>query len=308
MTCTRSTGETRELMGALEMADVDEEEMAYYLELCERLRACRRTHRDRRTFTRSLASEEQILAVEAKLGFSLPPLLRMIYLEVADGGLGIIDDDWEKIVASGDLSQVQCRKGWRLHPCIERALQHYQFSYVRCDAWPEHFLYIAPTGHCDLVLDADTGWVYQSEFEGVLPPRRKGERIDLWSLGFVCGSLWELCERWLERSGFGQPPSDFFNTHDIPHTGPAIWGELSPELLDPANLDNPELIWNGLNRGVQPKLLDPSCYDDPALIWNGLYPGVEPIMWSPWPTDMHPFEEIEHKLANYVPPGGWPEE
>lgn len=291
------------------MADIDAEELAYYHTLCERLRACRRAHKERRIFTRSLATEEQIQAVEAKLGFPLPPLLRMIYLEVANGGLGIIDDSWEKIVALGDLSQERCRKGWRLHPCIERALQHYQSSYVRCDAWPEHFLYIAPTGHCDLVLDADTGWIYQSEFEGVLPPRRKGERIDLWSLSFVRGSLGELCEGWLKRSGFRQPPSDIFNTtHDIPLRGPARWSELTPELLDPANQDNPELIWNDMNLGVQPKLLDPSCYDDPSLIWNGLYPGVEPIMWSPYDTGVHPFDELEQKLASYVPPGGWPEE
>ena len=100
------------------MAEVDEEELAYYRDLCERLRACRRAKEYAGGMTPP-TTEKQILAVEAKLGCPLPPLRRKISLEVVDGGPGIIDD-WEAITASERLHQTTCRSGWRLHPCTER--------------------------------------------------------------------------------------------------------------------------------------------------------------------------------------------
>jgi hypothetical protein len=253
------------------MADLDEEELAYYQELCERLRACRRTHPERHLFTHTVATEVQLRAVEAKLGFSLPPLLRMIYRDVADGGLGIRGDEhpFQHVTASADLSQEECRKGWRLHPCIERALQRHAFCYVVCDAYPERFLYLSQDSQLSLYLDAATGWIYDSEFEGVLPPRRKGERIDLWSLSFFRGSLWELCEDWLERNRYCPAYLGSFCTRRIvPGYALADEGELTPALLDP------------------------SCQEDSEHIWDGLYPGVELIMWSAHDTGMHPSDPM----------------
>jgi hypothetical protein len=263
------------------MADLDAEELAYYQELCERLRACRCMHPQRHRFTHTVATEEQLQAVEAPLGFPLPPLLRMIYRDVADGGLGITGVSFfQSVTACADLSQENCRQGWRLHPCIEQALQRHALSYVRCAAYPERFLYLSQESQLSLYLDAATGWIYDSEFEGVLPPRRKGERIDLWSLSFCRSSLWELCEDWL-----GQPYPAFMRTRRIlPGYSLEDEGELTPAQLDP------------------------SCQDDPEHLWDGLYPGVEPLMWSARDTGVHPDDELAQKVADYVPPGGWPEE
>jgi hypothetical protein len=89
----------------------------------------------------------------------------------------------------------------------------------------------------------------------------------------------------LERSGYGQPYPAFFRTRGIiPGRSLAGRGELTSALLDPSYQENPEHFW------------------------DGLYPGVEPIWWSAHDTGMDPDEELAQKVADYVPPGGWPEE
>lgn len=69
------------------------EDEARFHALCERLRAC--WSGQGRTFTFPPATEQQVRASEAQLGFSLPPLLRLLYREVANGGAGLVWYDEE---------------------------------------------------------------------------------------------------------------------------------------------------------------------------------------------------------------------
>jgi hypothetical protein len=69
------------------------------------------------------ASKQSVVAAEEALGFSLPPLLRRIYLEVANGGFGPdygligvggghLDDQKHNVV---DLFLSTCSVEWRKH-------------------------------------------------------------------------------------------------------------------------------------------------------------------------------------------------
>src|SRR5215469_9826481 len=109
-----------------------------YQELCTRLRDC--WSRRGGTFSYPPATEEQVVTTEAQLGFPLPPLLRLLYREVANGGNGLVWYDeqfpffgahggypYPKLTnwsgtspwgADGTIGELFRRSGWQLRPCI----------------------------------------------------------------------------------------------------------------------------------------------------------------------------------------------
>lgn len=64
------------------------EDQERFRALCERLCAC--WVGQGMAFTYPPATEQQVRATEAQLGFSLPPLLRLLYREMANGGNGLV--------------------------------------------------------------------------------------------------------------------------------------------------------------------------------------------------------------------------
>ena len=80
------------------------------------------------------ATKEQLRATEEQLGFPLPPDLRCLYLEVANGGLnlrpvefflGAIGGCGEYAATRPDGQTIEAfanNSGWQLHPRIEEAL------------------------------------------------------------------------------------------------------------------------------------------------------------------------------------------
>jgi hypothetical protein len=133
------------------------------------------------------ATEEQVRLTEERLGFELPPTLRRLYLEVANGGdifrgfigprvLGVIGgyptepNPWgEKTIA-----QMVSHSGWRLNERVDNTLQRYPGCYVLCEEAPDRFVTIA--GDCwgrdtesRITLDGWTGRLYEvgNDFESV---------------------------------------------------------------------------------------------------------------------------------------------
>lgn len=161
-----------------------------YRVLCERIKALARARGA--TLTTPPATEEQIRETEEKLGFSLPPMLRMLYLEVANGGFNIINpehgfgdamfsasgnmESWVVNFGAGyryptyhSLVDGLSRSGWRFPPHKVEALQRHRGAYVDCTVGddvqlPDGFVYMAFLSKCIAVyLDGPTGYIYLND-------------------------------------------------------------------------------------------------------------------------------------------------
>jgi hypothetical protein len=130
--------------------------------LVERVRTCANHHG--LTFVYPPATEVQVQATESLLGFPRPPLLHLLYTEVANGGPGIgwPHETEASVGAAGGFSfdprdpsvtlgHLVSRGGWRLHPCIEGALTQYPRHYVVVDIWPDRFVPFANGGDYHLL-------------------------------------------------------------------------------------------------------------------------------------------------------------
>jgi len=146
--------------------------------LCERIRAY---HRERDIpFDYPPATEAQLRATEEQLGFPLPPMLRLLYGEVANGGnilsphrrypfFGVEGGRHLRLV-KGDgrtLGRLMSRNQWRLHPCVADALERYPGYSVRADASPDGFVTLSDQG-CGTTLEFDirTGKAYLIGYAG----------------------------------------------------------------------------------------------------------------------------------------------
>ncbi len=158
-------------------------------------------HPQRTGFAYVPASEEQLRATEAALGFPLPPLLRALYAEVANGGFGpgggiqgalggygsrtdepartIVDDyDWHRQVRLVDLADYagQGKRG----SGKENLLLPYE-------VWPERLLPLEDLGCCmQACLDCNTGLIL------CMAPSANEEEYEL---GLIVPSLEDYLER-----------------------------------------------------------------------------------------------------------------
>lgn len=193
------------------------------------------------------ATEEQLRATEERLGFPLPPDLRRLYAEVANGGLelglvqvfhGAIGGCGEYAMARNDgrtIEELTSDSGWRLHPRIEEALMRHPGRYIVVDSLPEGFIWIGEDSDISLEIDGMTGHVYYTEGWGYLPdapPERVPGPFDLLSIEAVVPSLSVWFERWLD--GRRDPPGER--------------GPLLPEMVETADLPDPDVVWRGLCR------------------------------------------------------------
>jgi hypothetical protein len=211
------------------------------------------------------ATPAQVHAAEFRLGFPVPPLLRLLYTEVANGGPGVgWPDDTEAFVGadggfplapddpSTTLGYRASHSTWRMHPCIEAALANYPRHHVVVDSWPDRFFPLANGGLGYLLLDGWTGRIYSSWEYGDLPEEAPdGKPLSLCAIQIAAWSLEDLLDDWLAHAGSG-PRSEQFQ--ELPSD--AQFGPLSPDQLDPMCADGGAAVWRGLYRDVS-FLFDP---------------------------------------------------
>jgi len=197
------------------------------------------------------ATEDQLRATEERLGFSLPADLRRLYGEVANGGIYLgpvdvfygalggcpINPGWrtETIEQLGGEPGAGTQ-GWQLHPRIEEALLRHPRRYVVTDSSPTTFLCIGDGGcGASLEIDVRTGCVYHSGYWGELPdsPDDQSPGTFLMTIRVLAPSLSVWFERWLAGTWREQYECD---------------GELLPEMVETADLLDPEVVWRGLYR------------------------------------------------------------
>jgi len=149
------------------------------------LRHARPDHPRRHGFAYPPASEEQLRATETALGFLLPPVLRALYAEVANGGFGlgggiqgalggfgsrtdepamtIVDDyQWHRQIGYTEVG----RRGPVRLIDLAKTAEHWKRGSGREDLllpheiWPEQLLSLEDLGCCmEACLDCKTGRV-----------------------------------------------------------------------------------------------------------------------------------------------------
>lgn len=207
------------------------------------------------------ATEEQLRATEEQLGYLLPPDLRRLYAEVANGGIHLgpvqvflgaiggcgeyadVRPDGRTIEAfANDKRDPSGMPGWQMHPRIEEALLRHPGRYIIADSLPESSVWIGQDSEISVAIDLRTGWIYSEEWLGELVPDEPGDdpactgssffnqlmciRMDAPSL-----SVWFA--RWLDEP-WRLPPTDR--------------GELQPEMVETNDLPDPDVVWRGFYR------------------------------------------------------------
>lgn len=248
------------------------DETVRYRSLGERLRTC--WIGQGMTFSYPPATEEQLRATEDDLGYPLPPLLRMIYGEVANGGVGLLDYELPLIGARGGcpvrpieksedgrwlngptVEKLVSRSEWRPHPCIEAALRRHPECYVVCSIRPDGFVSIMDIGSQGYELDLVSGRIYESWYYGDLP-LDDNQLEPLLEVSFRWPSLEEMVEEHLARMGCGDASAQRMHR---PSSGG--YHELTSNLLTPACEADSEVVWRGLYRGTW-DIIHPSEPDD----------------------------------------------
>jgi hypothetical protein len=126
------------------------------------------------------ASEAQVAAAEAELGFALPGDLRLFYVAVADGGVGPGD---------GLYSLEQLLSKWRefTHEPIGPQGQH----------WPANLLPIHGDGWDVISLDRDSGRLIAWDLEEIDDDEEADPDNPNWAASFAHEA--ESLEAWLEK-------------------------------------------------------------------------------------------------------------
>lgn len=233
-----------------------------YLDISRRIReGCRALNIE---FTYPPATETQLLVTERELGVSIPPLLRAIYQEVANGGNGLVwyDEEWSLVGATGGyplqgvdqsnpttLGQHLSRSNWRLHPRIVDALRSHRHRWVYCDEWPEGFIELAWVGHGIALLDTFTGHIYQGAEDGDPLLIAENHAIQLRYLQFYRESLEDWINDWLSLMDVASPAIPQAINKEESKQEP---GELTLDMVDLTDTDDECIIWSGLYRGVEP--------------------------------------------------------
>lgn len=165
-------------------------------------------------------TEEQLRATEESLGFPPPPLLRMLYVEVANGGFGpgygitdarggfTYNDDGRDDTVDRRTSTDPQRTYVAL-ATLDTAGDDEPFNIdLPHGQWPAHCLHLAYDGcSCDFWLDADRGRIYYGEPGIIALPDEFLQRISedpkatsLWPTFYlvrVAPSLEAWLEAWL---------------------------------------------------------------------------------------------------------------
>ncbi len=165
-------------------------------------------HPQRMAFAYPPANEEQLAATEAVLEFTLPPLLRALYAEVANGGFGPgvgirgalggygspTDDPGNTIVGYYHFHKQQAQlvdlaayaERWKQ---VEPGRRRDAYLLLPYAVWPEQVLSLEDLGCCqDVCLDCKTGSVYCTA------PTANNDEYIIW---LVASSLEHYLERWL---------------------------------------------------------------------------------------------------------------
>jgi hypothetical protein len=185
------------------------------------------------------ATEEQLRLTEERLGFSLPPALRLLYQEVGNGGdvfgngcpLNGVVGGFPGAKTWSDARTIDLtvsRSGWRLNELVAAALRRYTGSYVQCEGEPDHFITVWDMYSISLDLDGWTGLLYLRGCgddvhsylvgQGLTPPPGS----DHWymqTISFYASSV----EEWIER---------MLNGGLWPGSSRGQWGELTPEMVN----------------------------------------------------------------------------
>lgn len=159
-----------------------------YRAICERIkaRAQAQTWESNREFSMPPATAEELRSTEEALGISLPPMLRTLYMDVANGGDNLIpagpgypmvsahSGRWpergefgEVYVGHASLDQCVSYSGWRFPRATREALRRQRGAFVRREdeedghELPDGFVYLADMG-CSVCLyfDGHTGELF----------------------------------------------------------------------------------------------------------------------------------------------------
>jgi hypothetical protein len=226
-----------------------QEDEARYRALCGRIRAWHEEQDIR--FDYPPATEEQVRATEAGLGVPLPPLLRMLYREAANGGnlLSEHDDYWPFFGVVGGCSvtfwdddnktigHTLSRSGWRLHPCMAQAMERFPGHMALSDSRPDGFIMLSDRG-CGTSLECDllTGQIYRT---GAGPdiPTEDGEYAGwMTTIQFMASSLEDCLNAMLE-------------------------GTLYTRNRARGSISKQDFV----------SYIKSSCSADPRAVWHGLY-------------------------------------
>ncbi len=181
------------------------------------------------------ATEGEVQAAEERLGYTLPEDLRRLYTEIANGGvrLGPVD------VFCG-VEDLSMQSDWQLHPRIEEALLRHPDRYVIIDALPKGFLEVGgDQAGGDMAISLLTGYVYYiadwDDLPDVIYDNSESEPVPLsvWFMALAAPSLSVWFERWLDNRSYSTQ---------------RVHAELSPEMVETADLPDPDVVWHGLYR------------------------------------------------------------
>jgi hypothetical protein len=181
--------------------DVGMETERYVMEADGTLRHVSVTHDPRIGFEFAPASRDQLRATEHALGFALPPLLRAVYTQVANGGFGpgegltgvqggyAYGQDYR--YATLDLAQPP---RWALRLADLGALglgwDQHQCTTLPPRTWPTHFVHLCYWGcGTDSYLDALSEQVYEILDTNPVVLRQQEDSLQSWL------ETW-LQERW----------------------------------------------------------------------------------------------------------------
>jgi SMI1 / KNR4 family (SUKH-1) len=235
---------------------------ARYRALCERIRAW---HQEQSiSFVYLPATEEQVRETEAQLGLPLPPLLRMLYTEVANGGnllsphypfFGVVGGC--PITFWGDdnktFGHTLSRSGWRLHPCMAEALERFPGYMALSDSRPEGFVLLSDQG-CGTALEYDlvSGQIYLTGAGPDIPTDDPGEDAGwMTTITFMAPSLEDclnamvagtLYDHIRAESGVSEQDIDSYIESSCSDETRAVWRGLyrfSPGFFTPQE-PNPE--------------------------------------------------------------------
>jgi len=200
------------------------------------------------------ATEEQVRETEERLGFSLPTDLRRLYMDVANGGinlgpveffLGAIGGCGEYAATRPDGQTIEAfanDSGWQLHPRIEEALLRHSGRYIVADSLPKGCVWIGQDSEISVAIDLRTGYIYCIDSLGALIRGEPGDDPvftrhlffnQLMCIELVAPSLSVWFERWIDGTRGGSP---------------RVHGELSPEMIETADLPDPDAVWRGFYR------------------------------------------------------------
>jgi hypothetical protein len=144
------------------------------------------------------ATEDDVRSTEKMLGFPLPPVLRKLYTQVANGGFG---PGYGIVGARGGHPSIgprMYRTGWRMPERVVASLREHPERYLESDRSPDGFMQLCHWG-CGMFseLDLRAGHVYLTFAVELHEIADDGESPIGWGIQFQASSVEEWLELWL---------------------------------------------------------------------------------------------------------------